>query len=1245
MKLSGGVISLVALLLSFTTANAQYLQFAENKGQWDSKVTFASDMGGMAFFLQKQGYKVLLNDSNDLRKIEDYYGGHTIKKNDRDGDDPHNGGQVDPGSVHSLPGSGNNTSVPILGLHRHAYEVTFPGSDPNPVIVPDKAIDTYNNYYLGNDRSKWASHCRIFQALTYKNIYPNIDVRYYTNDGVLKYDIIVNPGGDIGKIALRFDGVDGLSLKNGNLIVKTSVGNITELSPIAYQVNDNIRSNVDAKFVISGNTVYFRTGNFSKTSALVIDPTLIFSSLTKSTTDNWGYTATYDNDGSFYAGGIIFGNGYPTANGPSFQPNFTTSTSPDGSNIGGHDVAIIKLSSYGTSKLFATYLGGSGIEQPHSMVVNNNGELIVAGRTTSTNFPVTANPYGPCGKFDIFITKFTADGSNLVASRRIGGSGDDGVNVAPKEMPASPMTIRRNYGDDARSEVITDASGNIYLASCTQSTDNSLATANAFQANYGGGLQDGLLIKADPDLNVIFCSYLGGTGVDAAFVLALNPVDNDIYVGGATTSQDLAHTDVNSSGILHTTYQGGQSDGFVTVVSNDGKTQRRTAYVGTAGNDMVYGVQFDKFGYPYIMGTTSVSFPVTGNVGFTAQAKGRQFITKLSKGISGVEYSTNFGKTVPSPPEPDISPIAFLVDRCENVYVSGWGGGINQLDGYPNAGTTGLTVTAKNPNDIIQKVTDGKDFYFFVLEKNAASQLYGTFFGELPIKGQQTLGDHVDGGTSRFDKNGIIYQAICANCGKSPAFTGTGFPTTGSVWGPKNISTTPSYCNEAAVKIAFELAGVSANLRATINGVPRDTSGCIPMTVDFADTIARAKQYIWDFGDGSALVNTTSSTQSHTYTQIGNYQVRLIAIDSESCNISDTVYAHIRARSDFAQLGFTSKKLPPCDSLNYQFVNTSVPPPNKPFGAQSFQWDFGDGTKLVTNTAGPILHDYAAPGTYTVILRLTDTNYCNSPDADSIKLRIATNVKAQFNILPGCAPYNAVVSNTSLGGEQFSWDFGDGSTSTENDPVHLYQNPGTYIVRMTAVDSNTCNKIDSTTRTVVVGPKPTAGFTFTPVPPQEDVPTTYFNNSDGGTHYAWDFGDGNSLSTISKDTPVVHQFEATATFNTCLVVYNDYGCADTSCHDVDAVVRTLVDVPNAFTPNGDGVNEQVHVRGFGITKMNWMIYNRWGVLVFQSSSPNDGWDGYYKGVLQPQEVYSYVLDVTFFDGTKVRKKGDITLLR
>jgi hypothetical protein len=172
------------------------------------------------------------------------------------------------------------------------------------------------------------------------------------------------------------------------------------------------------------------------------------------------------------------------------------------------------------------------------------------------------------------------------------------------------------------------------------------------------------------------------------------------------------------------------------------------------------------------------------------------------------------------------------------------------------------------------------------LKKNATAQLYGSFFGQ---DGAAT--DHVDGGTSRFDRNGIIYQAICANCKQ---FGEAEFPTTPGAW--QETNRTPKGCNLAMVKIEMDFAGVRAAPQSAIDGLARDTAGCVPLTVDFTDTIQNAVSYEWDFGDGSPRVTSTHSNinVAHEYTAVGVYRVMQIAIDSSTCNIRDTAYLNIR---------------------------------------------------------------------------------------------------------------------------------------------------------------------------------------------------------------------------------------------------------------------------------------------------------------------------------------------------------------
>ncbi len=280
-----------------------------------------------------------------------------------------------------------------------------------------------------------------------------------------------------------------------------------------------------------------------------------------------------------------------------------------------------------------------------------------------------------------------------------------------------------------------------------------------------------------------------------------------------------------------------------------------------------------------------------------------------------------------------------------------------------------------------------------------------------------------------------------------------------------------------------------------------------------------------------------------------------------------------------------------------------------------------------------------------VRLVLNDTSFCNYPDSLTDTLRVSPLVKAQFTAGDGCAPYNAYFNNTSLGGQQFFWDFGDGSpVSTDMYPTHLYTDTGSFTVHLVAIDNGTCNVRDSTTMTIQVHGRPTAGFTTTPQPPEYNVPTVFHNNSMNSNHYTWFFGDNDSTDKQTADT-VIHQYQFTGTFNACLVAYNQYGCSDTSCQEIQTLIRPLLDVPNAFTPGRFGENSVITVKGFGIVSMNWKIYNRYGQVVFQSNTPYQGWDGNFNGVPQPIGVYAYTLDATFDDGTKTTRKGDITLIR
>lgn len=199
------------------------LQFIENKGQWDSRADFKSEISTGAFFLQKNGFSVVLHNVNDLKNFYGHMHGHLNADSN------------------SAAAKTSNSKSPLhkndhLSIHSHAYRVNFLGASNAVQSFPDKPLDTYNNYFIGNDKSKWKGGCKIYQGVTYKNMYPNIDVRYYTDAGTLKYDLVVHPGGNVNDIVLKYEGVNKLEIKNKELVIGTSVGDVKELYPYSYQV-------------------------------------------------------------------------------------------------------------------------------------------------------------------------------------------------------------------------------------------------------------------------------------------------------------------------------------------------------------------------------------------------------------------------------------------------------------------------------------------------------------------------------------------------------------------------------------------------------------------------------------------------------------------------------------------------------------------------------------------------------------------------------------------------------------------------------------------------------------------------------------------------------------------------------------------------------------------------------------------------------------------------------------------------
>jgi gliding motility-associated-like protein len=1145
------------------------VEYIENQGQWNAPFKYKGSTARGDIYLRENGFTIMLADQKNAGKADDIH-------------------------------HGNNSEPAILNFF--AYQVNFLNSNKQVKFTHEKPQSHYYNYYLGSDKSTWKSGIHPVLAVNYEEIYEGINMHVYSEDANVKYDMIANPHSDLSQIKIEYKGQEKLSIEKNKLLIKTSFGDVVEMAPYSYQYIDGEKVEIPCEYQLNENIVTFKVGKkYNDNYTLYIDPTLIFCTFVGSTGDSWGYTATYDTSGNFYAGGIILAVAYPTTVG-AIQTTFMGGVG--GSGMVACDACFTKFNPAGTAVIYATYLGGSHNDQPHSMIVDNVGNLVIAGRTFSTNFPITGgvfdNSYNGAG--DMFVCKFNPIGTNLIASTFVGGSGEDGVNISTGAIGG----LKRNYADDSRSEVIVDANNNIYIASCTKSTN--FPTANPSQSS-NAGLQDAVFLELNPSLtNLVWSTYWGGASNDAGYVLSINKINPlELFIAGGTESGGAT-----TPGTLHTTYQGGSADGFLLKFNTTSKALIAGTFIGTNAYDQVYGVQTDDSNNVYITGQTLGAYPVTANVFSVPNSS--QFVTKLNNNLSSIIASTVFGTGTTA--STDIAINAFLVDKCQNVYVSGWGGILN---GANVAGSTtfGLPTTP----GAIQTTTDGQDFYVIVFNKNFATQQYGTFFGG-------PAGEHVDGGTSRFDENGVIYQAICGGCG------GLQEPTTPGVIYPTNLSAVPTpNCNLTAVKIKFDFQNPDAQAAAS-----GPISGCVPFVVNFVNSSTSATNFVWDFGDGSPT--STAINPSHTYTTGGVFTVTLTANNPNGCTASTDQFTMIvTVKTDSISANFNMVKVDSCNPYTANFINTSIFNGTNP---ATFTWDFGDGSPTFTGTTPP-LHPYLTAGPFTVTLTMVDPTACNTP---SVKTKVidynASLVSALFQMPDSvCMPAIVNFTDQSNNAVTYNWTFGDGQTSTQIYPTNTYASPGIYTVRLITINTATCNKRDTLEKTITVFVSPIADFSITPNIPSPNTPFVFTNLSVGASSYLWDFGDGQT--STQKDE--VHAYDADGSYLVCLTASNQIGCKDTTCKLVRSKVIPLAEVPTGFSPNGDGKNDILFVRGYGIRTMVFRIYNRWGQKIFESNDKSIGWDGTFKGAKQEMEVYAYTLDVDFKDGTKDFKKGNVTLLK
>jgi gliding motility-associated-like protein len=931
------ILSLITYVCwwSFSLLHAQVL-LHPNHGQWHSNALYKVELDMGEMYIEGQG--VTFN-------LFDYKKPHS---HDSNGDESHSHDEDD--------------DTP--DFLQHVIKTHFIGSQQPSSILEREVQSYYRNYFLGSDTTKWKTDIHSVQNVRLKDVYSGIDVEYVGTKSALKYSFYLSPGLNHTVIQIAYDGMDELHItKKGELVVRSTLGEIRESAPKAWTVDRNgKRSEVECAFRLDKNTLSFELGQYNQNDTLVIDPELTFSTFTGATSDNWGFTACPDRDGNLYGGGIVFGTGYPITAGV-FDPSFNGGQTTGGS-IPGFDISITKFNPSGTSNLYSTFLGGSGNETPNSIVTNNQGELFVLAVTSSTNFPTTAGAvqsnfaggttttqYLTFSGTDLAISRISPGGNTLIASTYLGGSSNDGLNY--------DSNLKYNYGDPFRGEIIVDDASNVYFSSTTKSSN--------FQGASGSlsGQQDAIYGKLNSTLtNLLFCRYLGGTGFETGNSIQLS-LANDLYVTGGTSSGGVNL----GAGGLRTTPFGGIDAYVVRLNSTTGAVMNGT-YLGTNAYDQGYFVQLDIENKVYVMGQSGGSYPLVGGV-YGVPNSG-QFIHKLSQDLMTTEWSTTFGAgngTI------QLSPTAFLVSDCYDIYFSGWGGSVNATAVGGVTSTAGIPVTS----DAFQSTSNGSNFYIGVFAKDAESLKYGSYIGG------DGSANHVDGGTSRFDKSGTIYHAVCASCGPATQ----GFTVTPGVY-----STTVGSlnCNLAAFKFDLNVTSAAIGNASVVQ--------CFEAPVLFVNTSSNANSFYWNFGDGNS---STDFSPTHLYDSPGVYNVSLVVFDENNCASADTAYFEIVIEQFVGEINVATD--PVCPLMDVQL---------EAGGGSSYLWS---PIEYLNNHTIP--NPIATPDS-TMIFQVIVTDVCGSDTLD-VLVEVFDAYATIVSDSSLCRGETIVVSVESTSIQQIQW--------------------------------------------------------------------------------------------------------------------------------------------------------------------------------------------------------------------------------
>lgn len=395
--------------------------------------------------------------------------------------------------------------------------------------------------------------------------------------------------------------------------------------------------------------------------------------------------------------------------------------------------------------------------------------------------------------------------------------------------------------------------------------------------------------------------------------------------------------------------------------------------------------------------------------------------------------------------------------------------------------------------------------------------------------------------------------------------------------------------------------------------------------------------WIWNFGNGA---NSSIPNPNYTYTIAGQYTANLVATDARGCK-SDTAFVTLK------NFGKPTSRF----SVNNVCINANIAPINLSslgYGSTAFtlyQWNWGDGN--ISTGLSPT-HSYSIEGNYTIRLVTTSDSSC-VPDTAVFPIKVIGKPKASFSVVSNCINVNTRFIDQSIFGfadngiGTYNWNFGNGNFSASANPTTTFNTTGVYPVRL-IVAGSLCPTLKDTIDKLITVYRGRTSITYPRIETVRNSSTPLQSQS-GGVNYLWSPSIG--LSNTQIQNPMA-TYDATAPniINYNIAITDTVGCTVIDKQEVWIFNQPDVLVPTAFTPNGDGANDVLLPFYVSINRLLYFrVYDRWGKQIFETSQIGKAWDGTQNGKPMPMDTYVWVAEAVSKEGTKIMRKGNITLVR